>query len=233
MEERIEHINRFYSLINELESFKKKRSLKNSTGKVLWPKQGIYYFFERTENRENGNPKVVRIGTHAVSKGSKTKYWERLRQHKGTKKGTGNHRGSVFRKLIGKSLISKHNLNLEFSEWGKNKTDKNNKQKEEKLELQVSEIIGKMEFLSLSVPGESNKNNMRAYIETNSIALLSNRNKKEKIDLPSENWLGSFSGHNHVLESGLWNSDDTEKNYDSKFLDKLEELIKNQINISQ
>jgi hypothetical protein len=230
MEERIEHINRFYSLINELESFEKKRSLKNSTGKVLWPKQGIYYFFERTENRENGNPKVVRIGTHAVSKGSKTKYWERLRQHKGTKKGTGNHRGSVFRKLIGKSLISKHNLSLEFPEWGKNKTDKNDKQKEEKLELQVSEIIGKMEFLSLSVPGESNKNNMRAYIETNSIALLSNRNKKEKIDLPSENWLGSYSEHNKVLESGLWNSDDTDKKYDSKFLDKLEALIKNQKN---
>jgi hypothetical protein len=230
MKERIKHINRFYSLINELESFEKKRILKNSTGKLHWPKQGIYYFFERNENRENGNPKVVRIGTHAVSKGSKTKYWERLRQHKGTKKGTGNHRGSVFRKLIGKSLISKYNLSVEFSEWGNNKVYKENKQKEEILELQVSEIIGEMEFLSLSVPGESNKNNMRAYIETNSIALLSNRKKEGKIDLPSENWLGNYSGHNHILESGLWNSDDTEKNYDSNFLDKLEELIKIQKN---
>jgi len=230
MKERIEHINRFYSLMSELESFEKKRNLQNSTGKISWPEQGIYYFFEKTENRENGNPKIVRIGTHAVSKGSKTKYWERLRQHKGTKKGTGNHRGSVFRKLIGKSLINKYNLTTEFSEWGKNKVDKVHKQSEEKLELQVSEIIGEMEFLSLTVPGESSKNNMRAYIETNSIALLSNRNKSVKIDLPSKKWLGNHSKHNHVLESGLWNSDDTEKNYDPKFLDELEILIKNQKN---
>jgi len=230
MKERIEHINRFYRLICELESFEKKRTLKNSTGKDLWPKQGIYYFFEKNENRQNGEPKIVRIGTHAVSKGSKTKYWERLRQHKGTKKGTGNHRGSVFRKLIGKSLINKHKLSVDFPEWGKNKADKKNKENEEKLELQVSEIIGEMEFLSLSVFGESSKNNMRAYIETNSIALLSNRNKKEKIDIPSEKWLGNHSEHNHVLESGLWNSDDTEKNYNPEFLDKLEELILNQKN---
>lgn len=230
MTERIKHIEKFYSLINELENFEKKRKLKHSTGKLIWPEKGIYYFFEKNEIRENGNAKIVRVGTHAVSKGSKTKYWERLRQHKGTKTGTGNHRGSVFRKLIGKSLINKNNLNAEFPDWGKNKADKSTKLKEKKLELQVSEIIGEMDFLTLYVPGQSDKNNMRAYIETNSIALLSNRNKPEKIDLPSEKWLGNYSEHNHVLESGLWNSDDTEKTYDPNFLEKLEKLINVQKN---
>lgn len=60
-----------------------------------------------------------------------------------------------------------------------------------------------MPFLCLKVTGESRKDNMRAFIEKNSIALLSNRDKKIKIDLPSKNWLGNYSGNIIIVESGL------------------------------
>lgn len=225
MNHRKTHIDRFYSLINELEKVQAKRILNDSNGRMKWPDQGVYFFFEQNELRENKTPRIVRIGTHAVSLGANTKFWTRLRKHKGTKNGEGNHRNSVFRKLIGFALINKQDLNYSF--WGEKK-DKINKQiktDEKPLEIEVSEIIGVMPFLSLRVLGESRKDNLRAYIETNSIALLSNRNKKNKIDMPSENWLGRHSGHHDVIESGLWNSDDTDKTYDPKFLDKLEELI--------
>lgn len=222
MKRRKEDIDRFYQLLKSLESKSEKRTLEKSNGKSGWPGQGIYFFFEENELRENGAPRVVRIGTHAVSEGSKTKYWTRLRQHKGTEKGYGNHRGSVFRKLIGQSIIGKENLD-QFPFWGK-KIDRKHKDSELELEKMVSNYIRKMSFLSLTVPGESIKDNDRAYIETNSIALISNINK-EPIDKPSISWIGYHSNHRDVIASGIWNSDDTDKDYDPNFLDKLEELI--------
>lgn len=66
-----------------------------------WPSQGVYFFFEPGEMREDGRtPRVVRVGTHAVYEGSKTTLWQRLSRHKGHERGKyaggGNHRGSVF-----------------------------------------------------------------------------------------------------------------------------------------
>jgi len=222
MESRQQDIDRFYTLLNSLKLKFPKRALNNSNGKQEWPDQGIYFFFEKSEKRENGKSRIVRIGTHAVSKGSKTKYWDRLKQHKGTNNGLGNHRGSVFRKLIGISLINRDRL-TDYPYWARKK-NKDHTQKEKELESIVSNYIGKMEFLSLSVAGESSKDNMRAFIETNSIALISNKDKI-KIDPASENWLGKFSNHKDVISSGIWNSDDTEKDYNPEFLDILEKLI--------
>lgn len=230
MNQRKIHIDRFYSLMNELEEIQPKRILTDSNGRMNWFDQGVYFFCEKNEVRKNSKPRIVRIGTHAVSQGSKTKLWKRLRQHKGTQKGEGNHRSSVFRRLIGFALINKQNLNYPF--WGVDKKLINNQIKDEEktLEIDVSRIIGVMPFLCLQVLGDSSKDNMRAYIETNSIALLSNRNKERKIDPPLVNWLGKYSGQPNVVESGLWNSDDTEKVYNPKFLDKLEGLISNMRN---
>ncbi len=58
------------------------------------------------ERRESGEGlRVVRVGTHLIKNGgSNTKLWERLKAHKGTKSGSGNHRGSVFRLLVGQAL---------------------------------------------------------------------------------------------------------------------------------
>jgi hypothetical protein len=75
-----------------------------------WPDRGIYFFFHPDETRESSDQlRVTRIGTHAVSEGSSTSLWDRLRTHRGAQRGTyeggGNHRGSVFRKRVGEALI--------------------------------------------------------------------------------------------------------------------------------
>ena len=226
MNQRKEHIDKFYSLIAELEYHQPKRQLKTSNGYMKWPEKGVYFFFESNELRENSDPRVVRIGTHAISEGSRRNLWGRLRQHKGQKNGKGNHRISVFRKLIGFSLIGKDKLTYPY--WGEDKKriSKETLISEVPLEIRVSQIIGDMKFLCLEVPGESQKNNDRAIIEKNSIALLSNKHKEHIIDSQSENWLGKYSGHKDVIESGLWNSDHTELIYDPCFLEKFESLIK-------
>jgi len=90
-----------------------------------WPSQGVYFFFEPGEMREDGRtPRAVRVGTHAVSEGSKTTLWQRLSQHKGYERGRyaggGNHRGSVFRLHVGTALLATGDYPQEVrSTWGK------------------------------------------------------------------------------------------------------------------
>ena len=52
---------------------------------VEWPKRGVYFFFERGEDRSDTGAglRVVRVGTHALGAGSCTKLWTRLSQHRG------------------------------------------------------------------------------------------------------------------------------------------------------
>jgi len=89
-----------------------------------WPRKGVYFFFESGELRENiSDPRVVRVGTHAVSEGSKTTLWDRLRTHRGTVKGrspgSGNHRGSIFRLHVGTAILNKKERWGEFPTWGR------------------------------------------------------------------------------------------------------------------
>jgi len=114
---RTEDIDRFYSLLTELEEqVCGKQKLRECTGYMDWPDRGIYFFFASDEFR------VTRVGTHAVSSGSSTSMWDRLRTHRGAKRGTyeggGNHRGSVFRKRIGEAIIERGGLQEEYPEWG-------------------------------------------------------------------------------------------------------------------
>jgi hypothetical protein len=63
---------------------------------MVWPKRGVYFFFETGESRSDSGsgPRVVRVGTHALREGSRAKLWTRLSQHQGTiTTGGGNHRG--------------------------------------------------------------------------------------------------------------------------------------------
>ena len=76
------------------------------------PRRGVYFFFEPGELREDGRtPRVVRVGTHAVSAGSRTTLWTRLRDHRGhvigRHVGGGNHRASIFRRHVGSALLGR------------------------------------------------------------------------------------------------------------------------------
>ena len=104
-------LDEFYSLIECLKTqHGGYKYLSNCSGGMDWPEKGVYFFFEPDEMRNGSTTlRVVRVGTHAVSRGSKSTLWGRLRTHKGRVAGGGNHRGSVFRKLVGYALIKREN----------------------------------------------------------------------------------------------------------------------------
>jgi hypothetical protein len=94
---RIDDLERFYELIDRLRSATRgPRLLRDCSKTTGWPTHGVYFFFEDGEQREVGGPRIVRVGTHALSAGSKTTLWNRLSAHHGTvggsRAGGGNHR---------------------------------------------------------------------------------------------------------------------------------------------
>ena len=232
---RLEDLDQFYILLLKLEKILNgKRRLNNCTGKMNWPKKGVYFFFEPQEMRADGiTSRVVRVGTHALKVKSKSTVWNRLRQHRGNLKGSmsggGNHRGSVFRLHVGTAIIQRQHLVKEYSSWGVGSSaNKDVREKEYPIEKLVSEYIGKKPFLWLSILDEAGPNSMRGYIERNSIALLSNYGKintDEAIDPPSKDWLGFDAVSEKIRASGLWNSNHVSEDYSPEFLIRLEDYI--------
>ncbi len=227
---RIYDVEKFYGIMENLEKrLGGKRVLEKCDGRMSWPRRGIYFFFNEDENRAHSGtgPRVVRIGTHALEEKSKTTLWERLRQHRGTLigryPGGGSQRGSVFRKHVGFAIINKRKIIC--PSWGEDHISKEERDLEYEVEKEVSDYIRKMPFLWLKVDDVPDLNSMRAFIERNAIALLSNYNR-DQIDPQSENWLGKYSKNEKVRRSGMWNDDYTDKKHDTLFLDILQNLIK-------
>ena len=156
--------DKFYGLINKVVEKFPRQSLDKLISSKL-PEKGVYFFFENGEMRDdNTTARVVRVGTHAAIENSKATLYDRLYKHKGSKDLTGNHRGSVFRTLIGISLLNKEKL--DFIHWG-DKSQKGNrlvKANEKPLEVKVSNYLHSMTFTVLEVPGLSSKINDRALI---------------------------------------------------------------------
>jgi hypothetical protein len=80
---------------------------------------------------------------------------------------------SLFQLLIGEALIRREDLVCPT--WGVgNSANADIRMVESEVEQRVSQIIGKMRFLWLAIDDEPGPANLRAYVERNSIALLSN-----------------------------------------------------------
>jgi len=225
--ERIEHLRRFYSVIDDLErKIGGARTLARSSGRLRWPKRGVYFFRELGENRTNtgSGPRIVRVGTHALKLGSRTKLWTRLSQHQGqVRTGGGNHRGSIFRLIVGTALIAQRGYH--FPTWGTGNTAAPDiRARETPMEGEVSHVIGGMPFLWLAVEDEPRADSARGDIERNAIALLSNYNKPS-LDPSSPEWLGHYCDRDRVRKSGVWNSNHVDESYDPAFLDRLEHLV--------
>jgi hypothetical protein len=186
----------------------------------------VYFFREIGEQRTDtgSGPRIVRVGTHALKSGSQTTLWRRLSQHKGvTNSGGGNHRGSIFRLIVGTALIKKHNY--PESTWGQGTTASASIRKNEMaLEQEVSCVIGKMPFIWLAIEDDSGRASLRGYIEKNAISLLSNSGKAP-IDAPSDKWLGHACNRIKVKKSGLWNQNHVDESHIPAFLDVFERLI--------
>jgi hypothetical protein len=231
---RLEHLCEFYTLLAELRarclfSTGCDRVLRDCSGESGWPTRGVCFFFEHGETRSDSGEdlRVVRVGTHGISSGSRATLWHRLAQHRGTRSGAGNHRGSVFRKLVGSALASRR-PELAIATWGQgHSATAAIRHAELALEQAVSDYIGAMPFVWVAIDDEPSKESERAFIERNAIALLSNATarKREVLDAPSPEWLGAMSNHPDVRRSGLWNSRDVTAMYDPAFLQAFSRLI--------
>ena len=234
---RIEDIKEFYDILACIEGrVRGCRTLAKCDGRMTWPDRGVYFFFEANEQRSlsGKGARVVRVGAHAVRNNSQTTLWDRLRQHcDSTRSGGGNHRSSVFRKLIGEALAKRGDCQFPES-WNKKLKDAEKetgvgsseiRSKELELEKLVSSYIGKMPFLWLNVPDDPGPNSKRAFIERNAIALLCNAQQTDDTDKASESWLGRYSEQPKVRNSGLWNRDYVDKDYDPKFLIDMKILL--------
>jgi hypothetical protein len=229
---RIGDIDRFYNLLADLEErVGGKRRLKDCTGYMDWPDRGIYVFFASDEQRDTGSElRVTRVGTHAVSSGSGTSLWNRLRNHRGSLTGSypggGNHRGSVFRKRVGEALIERYNLDDRFPQWADGRSAGSAiREREHKHEQRVSDYIRGLPFLWVKVDDEPGPRSLRAKLERNAIALLSDYDEPA-VDPRADYWLGHHSRSEKIRQSGLWNVDHVDEEYDPEFLETFDDKIK-------
>ena len=231
-------LQQFYEVVSRLEQRLGGRlTLGNCRGSLSWPLRGIYFFFEEGELRSGSGigARIVRVGTHALKEGSATSLWNRLSQHRGVaRREGGNHRGSIFRLLLGTAFKGEDNSN-EPTSWGIGSDPGKAAEKlgvprasvveaEQALEGRVSRYIGQMPFLFLAVEDAAGPNSERGTIERNAIALLSNFGR-EPIDVPSELWLGRLCDRPRVRESGLWNNNHVDETHDPTFLDLLARCV--------
>ena len=224
---RLEDLIRFYSILDRLEqNIGGARKLADCSGRAYWPARGVYFFREFGETRSDTGVglRTVRVGTHAITAGSRTRLWTRLSQHRGQlNTGGGNHRGSIFRLIVGRALIKRHDYH--FPSWGSGNTaEVEIRARERLLEYEVSKVIGAMPFVWLAIEDEPGPESARGYIERNAIALLNNYNRTS-LDPPSANWLGHDSDRERVRNSGLWNQNHVGENYDAAFLDRFDQLV--------
>lgn len=225
---RLLQIDRFYALLARVAALNTvtSRKLSQQTATSVRYERGIYFFFEDGEMRMTApfQHRVVRIGTHAVSEGSKATLWNRLRTHRGGGDGLGNHRGSIFRLHVGESIIRRGELEPIFPTWGNGQSAPADvRSAEEEIELAVSEHIGDMEVAWLEVPDASSADSDRGYLERNFIALLAG--PTGPLDLPSGNWLGRWSTREAVTNSGLWNVNHVYETFDATSLDVFEHYV--------
>jgi len=218
-------VDRLYRALRRLEKGSDgKRMMSACTGQQPWPKGGIYFFFEPGELRANGSEsRVVRVGTHGVSRGSKATLWNRLRTHRGTGDDCGNHRSSIFRLHVGAALANRDHR-VTVASWGHGQiADAKTRRAEEELERAVSQHIGAMSVLWLSIGDEAGPASDRAYLERNLIGLLVG--KFGPADPPSKGWLGQFSPDERIQRSGLWNLDFLKHPYSPDSIAVLDEYV--------
>lgn len=80
-----------------------------------------------------------------------------------------------------------------------------------------------MQILWLQISDKPSVLSDRAFIEKNSIALLSSFIRK--IDTASKVWLGNYNPHKSISGSSMWNVNYVEDDYDPRFLNILERFV--------
>lgn len=219
-------LEEFYTLMARLLALPDQGSpLATYTGRSTWPSRGVYFFMEPGELRgDQLTARVVRVGTHALGRGSKSNLWGRLRAHRGSVDGRGNHRGSVFRLHVGSALYQRGGFPEGRDTWSRGQSaPRSVRELETPHERRVSAHIGAMPIAWLAVPDEPGPQSARGRIERNCISLLSAA--LNPADAPSAEWLGLLSPRHEIRESGLWNLNHVEDSLDPGFIDEMTHLV--------
>lgn len=221
----------FYALMDDLrERVGGYRYLRSCTSRSGWPKRGVYFFFDDDEPRSGGKgPRVVRVGTHALRYGERSTLWGRLRGHRGRNDGkhpgSGDHRGSVFRKHVGAAMIDRDVKLAEVGRtWFLNDVPREERGAEMTLEVKVSSYVGSLPFLWVDVDDEPGPMSERGLIERSAIALLSNG--RDPRDPPTPDWLGLHAPDSAMRQSGLWNVRHVDDPIETSFLDVLSNRVR-------
>ena len=229
-------LQQFYSLIEHLCERNGGRADLAELQSYSWPSRGVYFFFDdREPRRDSGTgPRIVRVGTHALTSTSRSTLRQRLSQHRGKTSGGGNHRGSIFRLLVGQALLA-HDPTLTCVSWGvKGDAGKASmalqmshlvlSASEKPVEEAVSAYLSRLTFTWLPVDDDPGPGSLRGVIERNAIALLSNW-ERSPLDPPSRDWLGRMSNRPLVAGSGLWNQRHVTEEHDPSFVGVLSNIV--------
>ncbi|EKS35140.1 hypothetical protein HMPREF9696_02412 [Afipia clevelandensis ATCC 49720] len=194
------------------------------------PEKGVYIFCDPSEdsNLHVTTPRIVRIGTHAVSSGSKSTLRSRLRTHAGSADGRGSHRSSIFRLHIGQSLIAKNSWELKYPHWGKGSTASSEiRESERDLEQEVSSYMGQLLVTTLPLVDDSGPGSARAHVERALVALLTE--DMDFLEESSSAWLGRFSSRPQLQSSGIWNVQHVGATLDTKSVNLAINLLERSI----
>jgi hypothetical protein len=203
------------------------RLLSETSGRQIWPGRGVYFLLDPDVPAANGRmPRIIRVGTHAVSAGSRTTLWDRISTHRGTTSGGGSHRSSIFRLHVGRALAARDPSLLQRGgqTWGQGQSAPADiRAGEQHIEEAVSATIGAMRLLWVNMPDAASPTSERAYVERNAIALLSRIGLLSAYG--SREWLGRHSPEWKIAASGLWNLNHVFSRFDPAFLDVFERCV--------
>jgi len=160
------------------------------------PENGIYFLFEKGEDGHGGN-RIVRIGTHT----GEGQLLSRLKQHFLV----ANKDRSIFRKNIGRALLSRDNDPF-LTDWELDLTTRAARElhgvridlaKQQEVEQRVTEYM--REHFSFAVIRIDSKEE-RLRLESRCISTVSLCDECKA----SSVWLGNASPKEKIRESGLW-----------------------------
>lgn len=210
-------------------------TLTECDGQLDWPDRGLYIFFDHDSNLRHDPPSewtISRIGTVGVSTGSSNTLWQRLRTHRGTTSGDyeggGNHRGSVWRRHVGRAIIERDGL--DYPTWGTTHGEgfdcstEDVRMQELPLERRVSDYIRDLPFLVVDVDDPPGPTSDRAYLEQNLIGLVSHK-RRASPSCGRDEWVGDFNPRPEIHRTGLWNVQHTGTLFDQSVLQTLETYI--------
>jgi len=210
---RFRDVRRLYEFIELARCRKETFFLRDLSHRTL-PERGVYVFLDPTER--SGlcrGPRIVRIGTHAVSQGSGSTLRARLRNHMGPSHGAGGHRGSVFRMHVGRAILNANPAVFgAIPSWGVGQqATREILNQESQLEKMVSDYLGNLEVFLIAINDAPSKDSMRAKVETQLISLMTAAGVP--LETPSPDWLGRHSVVPEIATTGLWNVRDVGRPY--------------------